>query len=117
VVHTDYRRRVSGLNALAGQFGIEYWRNISFLMSALALYAINARDSHVTLCKRFDAKLIAMHVALADVCKIFKVSLEAMKDMAGCKTESQYDGMFDMPVDQELVARYTELFIKIGRFD
>jgi hypothetical protein len=116
-LHTDYTRRAHGLLELVCQYSIEYWKNNSFLFAALALYNHDGSNKNLNLSKSFDAKLMAMDIALAEVCRVLKVDIEAIKHIATCKPQADYEEIFDMPADAELVAQYVALFTKAARLD
>lgn len=112
-LHTDYTRRAHGLQALAWLYGLEYWKNFSTVYLALFLLANRGGDLTLrNLCKSFDAKLMAMEIALAEVCGLLQINPESVKRMAWLEPQDRYDGMFGLPIDAELVRQYTELFKK-----
>jgi hypothetical protein len=114
-LHTDYKRRAYGLRALCTEYGLHYWRNQCFQMSSLALHIVNEDDSYLALCISFDAKLVAMDMALAEVCNDLKISVEAVKKTAYCQDTSQYIGLSDAPIDEEIVKNYKMLFLTAGK--
>ena len=109
-LHWDFRERSYCLQTLAGQYGIEYWKNRTLMLLACEC-AENDKAEETAL--RFHAKAQALESAIAEVCKQLKVAVSAIKAMAGCPgDELTLDDLQE--VDNSLVKQYVEMFSGLG---
>jgi hypothetical protein len=112
-VHADYHRRAFGLQWLVAQYGIEYWK-----IRALLLKACNKADDGdqqaTDTAFLFLAKVVALEIALAEICKLIKVDMAAIKKMAGCPDGDAHPDELP-PVDAELVRQYTDLYSHVTK--
>ena len=109
-VNTDFQQRITGLFALAGDYGINYWKTRALMMTAL--HASNDKDGYDKFVIHFSQKMASMNVALIDVCQLFKVDVEAIKTMADCKGQPT----FDKYAETELIEQYAALFTSAVNF-
>jgi hypothetical protein len=109
-VHNDFQQRVTGFFTLAGDYGINYWQNRALMMTAL--YASNDKNDYNKAVIRFAAKIASMNIALSDACRLFKIDVEAIKTIAGCKGEPTFDDY----AEAELIEQYIELFTSAVNF-
>jgi hypothetical protein len=103
-VHNDFQQRITGLFALAGDYGINYWKTRALMMTAL--HASDDKDGYDEFVIRFAEKMASMNIALIDICQLIKVDAEAIKTMADCKGQPT----FDKYAKTELIEQYTEMF-------
>jgi hypothetical protein len=114
-VHSNYHRRAFGLQWLAGQYGIEYWKNRALMLIACNKADDDGDDHSADLALRFLAKVVALEIALAETCKLLKVDRAAIKKMAGCPDGDALPN--ELPqVDAELVRQYTEVYSHVTKY-
>jgi hypothetical protein len=105
--HDDYSRRILGLQLLAANYGIEYWK-----IRALMLLSNNyARAGYIVAevpAIKFLAKAVALESAIVEICTQFKVDVSAIRDIAGCFGNEALPKQLP-PVDESLVRQYTHL--------
>ncbi|QPK63284.1 hypothetical protein IVG45_21175 [Methylomonas sp. LL1] len=105
--HADYTRRIHGLTALIGQYGIEYWKNRALMLIACEHAEQGSQQAEDSALK-FLAKTLALESAIVEVCNRLKVDIKAIKIMAGCPDNETQE--FLTPVDEELVKQYIESY-------
>ncbi|BBL60082.1 hypothetical protein [Methylomonas koyamae] len=106
--HADYTRRIHALMTLAGQYGIEYWKNRALMLIACE-YADQGNQEAEAPALRFLAKAVALESAIVEVCKQLKVDVKAIKTMAGCPDDDVKPEALQK-ADAELVTQYTGMF-------
>ncbi|MDP3332598.1 MAG: hypothetical protein Q8Q40_16445 [Methylococcaceae bacterium] len=107
-LHADYHRRAYGLQFLAGQYGIEYWKNRALMLLACDKFDKGEQQGE-QIANQFFNKTVALELALIEVCKQLGVDVEAIKKMAGCLPD-EFKG-YDLPeVDSELIKQYVDMF-------
>lgn len=106
--HADYTRRIHALTALVGQYGIEYWKNRTLMLIACEYVDQGNQQADAT-ALRFLAKCVALEAAIVEVCKLAKVDIKAIKNMAGCPEEEVRPEELEK-ADAELVKQYTGMF-------
>ena len=111
-VHNDFKERVMGLFALAGDYGINYWKARTALLMACNLSRKGESKDCSEMLLRLLAKIASMDAALTDVCQTFKVNVEAIKTLAECDNQPT----FSQYIDAELIEQYTELFTSAVNF-
>lgn len=113
--HADYMRRSHGLLLLAGNYGIEYWKNRALML--YALWCMKGKESKVaaefeeTIDKYFD-KATALESALIEICQRLGIDMLAIKEIAGV---SQKDILTKAgrAEDAELVKQYIDEFTSL----
>lgn len=106
-LHWDFRERSYGLQALIGQYGIEYWKNRTLMLKACE-YAEQGNHQAEAAALQFLARCVALESAIIEACKRLKVDVMAIKKMAGCPDNETPE--FLTPVDAELVKQYADMF-------
>lgn len=107
-VHADYHRRAYCLQWLVAQYGIDYWKNRALMFIASSQSENGDRQAAET-ARQFLAKVVALETALADICKLLKVDMAAIKILAGCPDVDIQPNKLP-PVDAELVQHYFEIY-------
>ncbi len=108
MLHADCQRRIYGLQAFAGQYGVEYWKNRALMLVACEMADKGNQQAEQT-ANQFFAKTIALELALIEVCKKIKVDVVTIKQMASCPIDEAKG--YKLPeVDTEIVNQYVELF-------
>jgi len=111
-VHNDFKERVMGLFALAGNYGINYWKTRTALLMACNLSRKGESKDCSEMLLRLLAKIASMDAALTDVCQTFKVNVDAIKKLAECDQQPT----FSQYIDAGLIEQYTELFTSAVNF-
>ena len=105
--HADYQRRAYGLQALVGQYGIEYWKNRALMLAACEMADKGNHQAEQT-ANQFFAKTIALELALIKVCESIKVDVAAIKQMVSCPLDEAKG--YELPkVGTEIVNQYVEM--------
>lgn len=110
-VHADFERRINGLQVMASQYGVEYWKNIAMLLFACQL-ADEGSEVSEKAAYRYHAKIQAQESALIEVCYQLKVDISAIKMITGCSD-------IELPlnelqkIDEPLIKDYVNSFYKL----
>lgn len=107
-LHWDFRERSYGLQALIGQYGIEYWKNRTLMLIACD-YADQGKQEAEAPALQFLAKCLALESAIVEVCNRLKVDVKAIKTMAGCPDDDVKPEELQK-ADAALVKQYADMF-------
>lgn len=107
-VHADFERRINGLQVMASQYGVEYWKNIAMLLFACQL-ADEASEDLEKAAYRYHAKIKAQELALIEVCNQLKVDISAIKMIAGCSD-------IELPLNELQEVNETQVSEYVGSF-
>lgn len=108
IPHLDYSKRILSLQALMFAYGVEFWRIRALMFSVCKAAGAEAENA----AKRFFQQILALEVALADICDRFNVDINAIKTMAQCPDN---EPLPTAEADAEFVSQYTE-FLKASAF-
>lgn len=107
----DFRERSYCLQALTGQYGIEYWKNRALRLAACEYISQGYQQAEAP-ALRFLAKSVALESALVKVCNRLKVDVAAIKTMAGCLDDIVRPEE-SAEVDNELVKQYVDALAEV----
>lgn len=106
--HNDYTRRLLGLQLLAANYGIEYWKTRALMLLSKDYAEAGYVEAELPATK-FLAKAVALETAIVEICTQLKVDVTAMREMAGCIGNDALPKQLP-EVDVELVKEYSDMF-------
>ncbi|WP_411727786.1 hypothetical protein [Methyloglobulus sp.] len=107
--HWDFRWRLSGLTNLASYYAMIYWKTRTYMEVVNSKYNECGNEADQKAAFVFLDRLLAMEVALADVCAKMNIDVLAVKKFAQCDNEHTPEKCND----EELVKAYVGLFMRM----
>jgi hypothetical protein len=106
-LNQEFSLRLNDYIGLAMFYGATYWKHRAYMEIVGNLHKEQPNERHERLLSYYLDNLLAMEVALQEVCVKVNIDVMAVKKLAGCEDEAA----FSEGGNPGLVEGYTDLFM------